>query len=129
MLAYDFPLLSAFFTMFFFFLWVLWLIILFRSIGDIFRSHDLSGIGKAGWLLFVIIAPYLGVFVYVIARGDGMSQRDLARAQAHEEGFRQYVQSVAGGGVSTELERLAALKERGVISDEEFAQQKAKLLA
>jgi hypothetical protein len=132
-LAYDFPLFSAFVSMLFFFLWVLWLILLFRTIGDIFRADDLSGAGKALWLLLVIITPYLGVFVYLIARGDGMGQRDLARVQAQEAGFRDYVQSVAGSGgggsVSTELERLAALKDKGVISDAEFAQQKAKLLA
>lgn len=132
MLAYDFPLLGAFFAIFFFFLWVVWIVILFRTIADIFRADDLSGVGKAFWLLFVIVLPYLGVFVYLIARGDGMTQRDIARAQAQEASFRAYVQDAAGGGggggVSSELERLAGLKERGVITEEEFAQQKAKLL-
>jgi hypothetical protein len=132
MLAYDFPLLGAFFAIFFFFLWVVWLILLFRTITDVFRSDDLGGAGKAFWLLFVIITPYLGVFVYLIARGDGMGRRDLERIQAQEQSFRSYVQEVAGGGggggVATELERLAALKDKGVITDDEFAQQKAKLL-
>lgn len=132
MLAYDFPLLSAFFVVFWFFLWVVWIVILFRTIADIFRADDLSGVGKAGWLLFVIILPYLGVFVYLIARGDGMTRRDIERAQAQEASFRAYVQDAAGGGggggTAAELERLAGVKDRGVITDEEFAQQKAKLL-
>jgi hypothetical protein len=129
-LAYDYPLLSLFFTILFFMLWVVWLMLLFRTIADVFRSDDMGGFSKAMWLLFVIVLPYLGVFVYLIARGDGMGQRDVARIQAQEAGFRDYVQSVAGssGGVSAELERLAALKDKGVISEAEFAQQKAKLL-
>lgn len=129
MLAYDFPLIGAFFTMMFFFLWVVWLLILFRAITDIFRSDDLNGIAKAAWMLFVIVLPYLGVFVYLISRGDKMTQRDVADMQAREEHFAGYVRSVAGGGVSEEITRLAELKERGVLTDAEFAQQKAKLLA
>jgi hypothetical protein len=128
-LAYEFPLLGAFLSMLFFFLWVVWLLILFRTVMDIFRSDDLSGVAKAGWLLFVIVLPYLGVFVYLISRGDKMTQRDVADMQAREAHFAGYVRSVAGGGVSEELTRLAELKERGVLTEDEFAQQKAKLLA
>jgi len=129
-LAYDYPLIGIFLTTLFFFLWVVWLVLLFRTITDIFRSEDLGGVAKAVWLLFVIVLPYLGVFAYIISRGDKMTERDIARMRAQEEGMASYVRSVAGdgGGVASELSRLADLKERGVISDAEFAQQKAKLL-
>lgn len=133
MLAYEFPLLGAFLTMLYFFLWVMWLFLLFRTVADIFRSDDLRGASKALWLLFVLVLPFLGVFIYLISRGDKMGERDLARARAQEEGFANYVRSVSGSGegsgsVSGELDRLAALKDRGVITDAEFAQQKAKIL-
>ena len=131
MLAYDYPLLGAFWTMFWFFIWILWIILLFRVFADIFRSHDLSGWGKALWSIFVILVPFLGVFVYLIARGHAMSQRDLDQAQARQQAFNSYVQDVAatGGSTADELTKLADLKERGVISAAEFEQQKAKILA
>jgi hypothetical protein len=132
MLAYDYPLLGAFWTFFWFFIWVLWLFILFRVIVDIFRSHDLGGVAKTLWLLFVIFLPYLGVFVYVIARGTGMGQRDVAQAQARDDAFKSYVQQAAGssgGGTADELTKLAGLRDSGVITEVEFTQQKAKILA
>jgi len=131
MLAYDYPILGAFMTMLWFFLWIIWIFLLIRIIFDIFRSDDLGGGGKALWLIFVILLPFLGVFVYVIARGSGMGKRDLARAQAQDAEFRQYVQSAAVSGRSTadQLATLADLKDRGVISEDEFAAQKAKILA
>jgi type VI protein secretion system component VasK len=131
MLAYDYPLLGAFWTMFWFFIWILWFILLFRVFGDVFRSRDLSGWAKAAWLIFVILVPYLGVFVYLIARGRAMSQRDLDQAQERQQAFNSYVQDVAatGGGTADELTKLADLKDRGVISAAEFEQQKAKILA
>lgn len=130
MIAYDYPLLGAFLTTLYVFLWVIWIIILFRVVADIFRSDDLSGVRKAIWLLFVIVLPYLGVFVYVIARGSGMERRDIAKVQEREEAFREYVRSTAGtGGVATELSTLADLRDRGVITADEFEQQKSKLLA
>jgi hypothetical protein len=133
-LAYDYPLLGAFWTMLWLFVWIIWIFILFKVIFDIFRSHDMGGWGKAGWLIFVIILPFLGVFVYLIARGRGMGERDMAQAQAREQQFRQYVQETAtstgaGGGTADELAKLADLKAKGVITDAEFEQQKAKLLA
>ena len=91
------PLLDAFFMMMWFFLWILWFFLLFRVILDIFRSRDLGGWGKAGWLAFVIILPFLGVFVYLIARGHKMAERDAAQAQAQDEAFRSYVQETAAG--------------------------------
>jgi Short C-terminal domain len=132
-LAYDYPLIGIFWTTLIFFLWVIWLVLLFRTIVDVFRSDDLGGASKVLWLIFVLVFPYLGVFAYIIARGDKMAEHDLARMQAQQASMESYVRSVAGaggggGGVSSELARLADLKDKGVITDAEFAQQKAKLL-
>ena len=131
MLGYDYPLLGVFWTMMIWFLWIAWIVLLFRVIADIFRSRDLGGGGKALWAIFVIVVPFLGVFVYLIARGHKMSEHDVAQAQAQEAQFRSYVQEAAGSGSGTadELTKLADLKAQGVITDAEFEQQKAKLLA
>jgi hypothetical protein len=131
-LAYDYPLLGAFWTLLWLFLWVVWIFILFRVIFDIFRDHDLSGWVKALWLIFVIILPFLGVFVYVIARGRGMSERDMKQAADSEKQFRAYVQEAAatsGGTTADELAKLADLRDKGVITPAEFEAQKAKILA
>jgi Short C-terminal domain/Phospholipase_D-nuclease N-terminal len=129
-LAYDYPVLGVFWSILVFFLWVMWFFLLFRVIGDIFRSHDLSGWAKAAWLIFVLVVPFLGVLVYVIARGDEMGQRDIASAQAQNQAFRAYVQDAADtGGAVDQLAKLAELRDRGVISDAEFEQQKAKILS
>ena len=125
----NYPLLDAFWTMLWFFLWILWFFLLFRIILDIFRSKDLGGWGKAGWLIFVCILPFLGVFVYLIARGGKMTQRDAEDAQAADQAMRAYVRDAAGsGGPADELAKLADLRDRGVISDAEFQQSKAKVL-
>jgi Short C-terminal domain len=131
MFAYDYPILGLFWTMFIFFLWFAWLMLLFRVFGDIFRSEDLGGFSKGIWTVAVIIFPFLGVFLYVIVRGKSMGERDMARAQANEAQFRSYVQEAAGSstGTADELARLAQLRDSGVLTDAEFAQQKAKLLA
>ena len=84
MLGYDYPLLGVFWTMMWLFLWIAWIVLLFRVIGDIFRSRDMGGGAKALWAIFVIVVPFLGVFVYLIARGHKMSERDVAQAQAQE---------------------------------------------
>jgi hypothetical protein len=129
-LAYDYPLLGVFWTMLWFFLWVTWLMLLFRVIGDIFRSDDLGGFAKTLWLILVVIVPFFGVFVYLIARGSAMGQRDVASAQAQDKAFRAYVQtSVSSGGSADELTKLADLKDRGIITEAEFAEQKSKILA
>jgi hypothetical protein len=129
-LAYDYPLGGVLVSVFWIVMWVLWFMLLWRVFGDIFRSDDLSGGGKTAWIIFVILLPFLGIFVYLIARGDEMGKRDLEQAAAQEKQFRAYVQQTAGSGsAAEELERLAALKESGVITEAEFAQQKAKLLA
>jgi hypothetical protein len=115
------------FTLFFIWIWILITVVM-----DLFRDHELSGWGKFGWLFFIIVLPYLGVFVYLIARGQGMAARQMATAKANAEAQREYIQSVAGpsAGSSTaeELARLADLKEKGVITDEEFAALKAKAI-
>jgi hypothetical protein len=130
MLAYDYPILGLFWTMMIFFLWVAWLMLLFRVFGDIFRNHEMGGLSKALWSIFVIVVPFLGVLVYLMAHGDAMGRRDLAAAQANEQAFQSYVRDAAGtGGTATELSQLADLKNQGVLSEAEFEQQKAKLLA
>lgn len=123
------PLLDAFWTMMWFFLWILWIFLLFRIVVDIFRSRDMGGWGKAGWLIFVIILPFLGVFVYLIARGRTMAERDVSQAQAQDQAFRAYVQEAAhGGSAADELTKLADLRDRGVITDADFQQGKDKIL-
>jgi Short C-terminal domain/Phospholipase_D-nuclease N-terminal len=129
--AYDYPLLGVFWTMMIWFLWIAWIVVLFRVIADIFRSRDLGGFSKALWAIFVIVVPFLGVLVYLIARGHSMTDRDVQQAQAQDAAFRSYVQDAASsaGGTADELTKLANLQAHGVITDAEFAQQKAKLLA
>jgi hypothetical protein len=129
-LGASYPLLNTFWTILYFFVLFLWLMILFRVIWDVFRSHDLSGLGKAGWLLFILVLPFLGVFVYLIVRGGSMHERDVRVAQAQSQALRSWAQE-AGGGTSTadELAKLADLRARGVISDDEFDRAKSKVLA
>ena len=134
-LAYDYPLLNLFFTMLWFFLWIIWIMLLFRVIMDIFRDHEMGGFSKVLWLIFVIVLPFLGVFVYVIARGRSMTERDIQRAQANEQMMQQYIRETAGsagatsGGVADELVKLADLRDRGILSEAEFQAQKSKLMA
>jgi hypothetical protein len=119
----------SFLWFFLFFIWI-WLLIVVFS--DIFRSHDLSGWAKALWIIFVVILPYLGVFVYLIARGRHMQEHAVADAKQRDADFRQYVQSAAAPSSSNtadELARLADLRDKGVISEAEFQQAKAKALS
>ncbi|MFE5811437.1 SHOCT domain-containing protein [Streptomyces sp. NPDC056491] len=127
----DYPLLNIFWTMLYLFLWIMWFFLLFKIITDIFRDHSLGGWGKAGWLIFVLLLPFLGVFVYLIARGKSMGERDLKQVQENEAAFRDYVQKTAGsgGGSADELHKLSALKDKGDITQEEYDRAKAKLLA
>ncbi len=131
MLAYDYPLLGLFWTMMLWFLLFAWIVLLFRVIGDIFRSHDMGGVAKALWSIFVIVVPWLGVLVYLIARGGKMAEHAQEQAQAQQDSFRASVQEAAGtnGGSADELTKLAGLKAQGVITDAEFEDQKAKILA
>lgn len=123
------PLLDVFWAMLWFFLFIAWIWVLISVIADIFRSDDLSGWAKGLWVLFVIVLPWLGVLVYLIARGHGMAERSMASAAAAEQAQRDYIQSVAGSSSADELAKLAQLRDSGVISDSEFQAQKAKLLA
>jgi Short C-terminal domain/Phospholipase_D-nuclease N-terminal len=131
MLLAEFGTGQVFWSFLWFFLFFIWIWLLIVVFGDIFRSQDLSGWSKAIWCIFIIFLPYLGVFVYLIARGGKMHEHAVAAAQAQDQAMRSYVQSVAGSGGSTadELARLADLREKGVISDAEFEQLKAKALA
>jgi hypothetical protein len=128
-IAADYPFLDIFWTMFVFFLFFIWLTILFRIFGDIFRRKDIGGGVKALWIVFVILLPFLGVFVYLISQNDGMTQRALDRAQAERSQRDAYVQSVAGGGAAVEIERAKGLLDSGAITQAEFDALKQKALA
>ena len=128
--SYSYPLLGAFWTLFEIFLWVLWLWVLIYVLIDIFRSRDLSGGVKALWFLFVLFIPLIGVLVYLIARGGEMHERATQEAQQQDQAFRAYVQDAAGSGNSADqLAKLADLRDRGVITADEFEREKAKILA
>lgn len=126
----DYPLLNVFWSVFWFFLWVMWLVLLFRVITDIFRDDTLGGWPKAAWLILVLIVPFLGVFVYVCVRGHEMGRREAEHSRRSREEFREYVQEVAGGtGGADELMKLAELRKRGDLTEEEFRQAKSRALA
>jgi hypothetical protein len=131
MLAYTYPLLDILWTMLEFFLFFLWIWLLIVVFSDIFRSHDMGGLAKALWVLFVIIIPYLGVLIYLIARGGSMHERAEEQAARQQKAFDAYVKQAAGsgGGSVDELSKLADLKAKGVLTDAEFEAQKAKLLS
>jgi hypothetical protein len=127
----SYPLLNVFWSMFEFFLWVIWIWILIMVFIDIFRSSDLSGWGKAGWFLFVLLIPLIGVLVYLIVRGGSMHERAAQQARQQDQEFRSYVQEAASSAPAStadQLTKLADLRERGVISAEEFDREKAKVL-
>ena len=127
--SYSYPLLGAFWTIFEIFLWVIWIWILVTVFIDIFRSHDLSGGAKALWFVFVLFVPLIGVLVYLVARGGSMHERSVQQAQRQEEEFRGYVQETAGSqSPADQLAKLAELRDRGVITAEEFDREKAKIL-
>jgi len=130
MLAADYPFLDVFWTIFVFFIWVAWFMLLFRVFGDIFRRHDISGGMKVLWLILVILLPFLGVFIYLISQGQAMAHRDVERTQAAQQGFDSYVQSVASsGGAAAEIDKAKQLLDTGAISQSEFDAIKAKALA
>ncbi|HEX6933855.1 MAG TPA: SHOCT domain-containing protein [Streptosporangiaceae bacterium] len=128
--SYSYPLLGAFWTILEIFLWVLWIWVLVYVFIDIFRSHDLSGWAKALWFLFVLFIPLIGVLVYLIARGGEMHERAVRQAQQQDREFRSYVQDAAGSQTTADqLTKLADLRDRGVITADEFEREKAKVLA
>ena len=126
----GYPFLDVMWTMLVFFLWIAWFWILFGVWGDIFRRHDLSGLGKTGWFIFTLVLPFLGVFIYVVSQNDGMSQRNLERAQAQRAQMDDYVRSTAGsGGAAAEIEKAKQLLDSGAITQPEFEALKQKALA
>jgi hypothetical protein len=126
----DFGSGQALWSIFWFFLFFIWIMLLFRVFGDIFMSRDLSGFAKVMWSLFIIFLPYLGVFIYLVARSDEMNQHAMEAMQAQDAAARQYIQSAVGStSTADELAKLSALKADGTISDAEFEAAKAKLLS
>ena len=133
-LAYDYPMLSVFWSMLLFFLWIMWFVLLFRVVFDIFRDDEMNGWAKAGWLAFTVLMPFLGVFVYIIARGRNMGSRELAQARAQQEALDSYIRETAKGtgepaSSVDELARLSEIKARGDISDDEFRRAKELVLS
>ncbi|HST16461.1 MAG TPA: SHOCT domain-containing protein [Gaiellaceae bacterium] len=129
MLGASYPFLDVMWTMLVFFLWILWFWLLFTVFADVFRRHDISGWGKAGWLIFTILLPFLGVFIYLISQGHGMTERNIERAKAQQSQFDSYVRETAGGGAAAEIESAKKLLDSGAITDTEFQALKQKALA
>jgi ABC-type multidrug transport system fused ATPase/permease subunit len=132
MFASSYPLLDFFWIMLEFFLFFIWIWLLIMVFGDIFRSHDMGGLPKALWVIFIIIIPFLGVFIYLIARGSSMHERQAKAAQDQQKAFDSYVRQAAGTEGSSsadQLAKLADLKSQGVLTDAEFEAQKAKILS
>ena len=131
MIAADFGVGEVLWSFLWFFLFVIWIMILFYVFTDIFRSKDLGGVAKTLWVLFVILTPYLGVFVYLIARGNKMAENTVKAAQEQDAAARAYIRDAAGsdGSPAAELARLADLRDKGVIDDAEFQTLKAKVIA
>ncbi|MBV9383198.1 MAG: SHOCT domain-containing protein [Streptosporangiaceae bacterium] len=128
--SYNYPILDAFWTILMIFLWVLWFWVLITVFIDLFRSRDLSGGAKALWFVFILILPLIGVLVYLIARGGKMHEHAEREAQLQDQQLRRYAQETAGPqGSADQLAKLADLRDRGVITAEEFDREKAKVLA
>jgi len=131
-LAADYPFLNILWSMILFFAWVIWIWIMIVILTDVFRRRDISGWGKAGWIVFLIVLPFLGVLVYMIAQHDGMAQRSADAAQAQKAQFDDYVRTVgsgSGGGAAAEIDKAKQLLDSGAITADEFAALKAKALA
>jgi hypothetical protein len=127
--SYAYPLLGVFWTILELFLWVIWFWVLIYVFVDIFRSPDLSGVGKALWFLFVLLIPLIGVLAYLIVRGGEMHDRSAQQAHRQDEAFRSYVQEAADPQTpADQLAKLADLRDRGVITNAEFEREKAKVL-
>ncbi len=128
--TYQYPILDFFLTMLYFFLFIIWIWLLIMVFVDIFRSRDLGGWSKALWVIFVIILPFLGVFVYLLARGGKMHERAAQEAADQQAAFDKYVRQTAGtDDTAAQLQKLADLKSQGVLTDAEFEAQKSKVLA
>lgn len=132
MVLADFGVWQVFLSMIYFFLFFIWIMLLFQVFGDLFRDKELSGVAKALWLFFVIVAPYLGVFVYLIVRGQKMGQNQVKAMEAQQQAIDAYIRETAGGAggasAADELARLSELHKAGTIDDAEFAKLKAKII-
>lgn len=129
MFAYTYPILDAFVTILWFFLWIFWIYLVIRIVIDIFRSHDMGGWAKALWLILILILPFLGVLIYLIARGGSMHERDVRAADQMEQAFQAEVRRAGGTSHADDIAKLAALRDNGTISEEEFQKGKAKILS
>ncbi len=132
MLATDYPFLDLMWTMAVFFLWIVWIWLLFTVFADIFRRHDISGLAKTGWIVFAILLPFLGVFVYLITQNVGITERNLQRARAQREQYDDYVRETAaagGGGAAAEIDKAKQLLDSGAITQAEYEALKGKALA
>ena len=129
-LAADYPFMDVLWSMLIFFCFFLWIWIAITCFADIFRRHDISGWGKTGWLIFTIVLPFLGVFIYLISQHDGMDQRNIERSQAERAQLDQYVRETAGGGgAAAEIDKAKQLLESGAINQSEYDALKQKALA
>lgn len=129
LLAADYPLLNVFLSFLYFFIFVMWIFLVFTVFVDLFRSADVSGLGKAVWVIFIIALPFLGVLAYLLIRGGKMHERAAEAAAAQDQAMRTYIQQAAGGATTAdELAKLASLRDSGTITAAEFESQKAKLL-
>jgi hypothetical protein len=128
-LASNYPFLDVLWTMLVIFAWVIWFWLLITVFADLFRRHDISGWGKTGWIILVIVLPYLGVFIYLIAQHEGMQERNVQQMQAQQQQFDSYVKDVAASsGPAGEIEKAKQLLDSGAISQAEFDSLKAKAL-
>jgi hypothetical protein len=127
-LAADYPFIDVFWSMIIFFFWVIWIWIVVTVLIDIFRRHDIGGVAKAGWVIFVVILPWLGVLIYLISNHDGMRDRSLKQAQDQQREFGEYVRETAGGSAG-EIAKAKELLDSGAITQDEFQALKAKALA
>jgi hypothetical protein len=129
--AADYPFMDVLWSMIIFFFWVIWIWIVITVLIDIFRRHDIGGFSKALWVIFVVILPWLGVLIYLIAQHDGMQERSLKQAQAQRQQFDDYVRDTAGGGggSASEIAKAKELLDAGAITQEEFEKLKAKALS
>ena len=130
LIAADYPFLDVLWSMIIFFVWVAWIWMMILILSDIFRRRDLSGWGKAGWTFFLIVLPFLGALIYLIAQGDGMAERRTQDVQGQRAQMDDYVRSVAGsGGAAAEIDKAKQLLDSGAIDQAEFDALKAKALA
>ena len=130
LIASDYPFFDVFWSILVFFLWVAWFMLLFRIFGDVFSRHDIGGGTKTLWLIFVLLVPFLGVFVYLIANNDGMTERTMQRAQAQQQQMDEYVRTTATSGSATaQIGEAKQLLDSGAITQAEFDAIKQKALA